>query len=74
MTKSLATKTFYTASVEFSFINASGDRETKTLAQDVTDEIAEGADREELADRIYWKEIHGKYDGVVIISGGVFAE
>lgn len=63
--------THYTASVTFNFRNAAGALETKTLSQDVTDEIAEGADREALTDRIYWKEIVGKFSEVDILGGGV---
>jgi hypothetical protein len=63
--------THYTASVTFKFRNAAGELETSTLTQDVTDEVAEGADHEALTDRIYWNQIDGKFSGVEIVSGGV---
>jgi hypothetical protein len=69
-----ARKTFYTASVTFSFRNAAGDLETKTIKQDVTDEVAEGANHEHLTDRIYWNEVHGQYSEIDIIGGGVEAD
>lgn len=67
----MKTKTYYTAEVTFQCRNASGEFETKTVAQDVTDCMAEGADPEELADGLYWREVHGKFDAVTIVGGGV---
>jgi hypothetical protein len=67
-------RTFFTAYVTFLFRNASGELEEKTIQQDVTDEVNEGADEEELADRIYWKNIHGQYAEITITRGGVRTE
>lgn len=69
-----ARKTYWTARVTFAFRNAAGEVETKTIGQDVTDEVNAGANHEHLADRIYWKEIHGQYNEIRLISGGVDAE
>jgi hypothetical protein len=63
--------TYYTASVTFKFRNAAGELVTKLVTQDVTDEVAEGADHEELTDRVYWKQIHGQFADVEILGGGV---
>lgn len=62
----------YAAQVTFTFRNAAGEREAKTLAQDVTDEIKDGAFAEALVDRIYWNQIVDKFDDVEILSGDVF--
>lgn len=68
------TTTHYTAFVTYRLRNAAGELEEKTAAQDVTDEINEGADREELVDRIYWKQICGLQNLVDIVRGGVTSE
>lgn len=64
----------FTARVTFRFRNAAGDLETKTFEQDVTDEIAEGTDEEELVDRIFWKQIDGKFAAIDFLFGGVVSE
>jgi hypothetical protein len=64
-------KTGYTAHATYRYYDDNGSIQYKTIAQDVTDEVNEGADMEELADRIYWKEIHGTKGFLDIVGGGV---
>lgn len=62
---------FYTATVTFLARDAQGDIQEHTVRQDVTDDIAEGADREELVDRLYWKQVHNLPNLVDVIDGGI---
>ncbi len=62
---------FYTATVTFLARDAQGDIQEHTVRQDVTDDIAEGADREELVDRLYWKQVHNLPNLVDVIGGGI---
>ena len=69
------TRQTFTASVTYRVTNEAGELETKTVAQDVTDEIAQLGDdsqvREELADRVYWNNVHGTPGFFDIVFGGV---
>lgn len=71
--KTPAPKTF-TAFVVWTERNEAGELVTMNKVQDVTDEVNEGADREELADRLYWKHVHGRAGFVEVVGGGVREE
>lgn len=64
----------FTASVTFRFRNAAGELETRTVSQDVTDDIATGAEEEHLVDNVYWKQVANSFQDVEILGGGVSAE
>ena len=62
---------FYTAIVIFLARDEQGEIQERKVRQDVTDDIAEGADREELVDRLYWHEVHGLPELVEVIGGDI---
>lgn len=63
-------KTFYTATVKYRTL-ISGEVLEHMVSQDVTDDVAEGADLEALADNLYWKKVHGVPGFLDIVGGGV---
>jgi hypothetical protein len=67
------------AEVTFQFRNKSGEIETKTVSQDISDEYLIAKARgewdstieEQLTDRLFYDKVNGKYDDVEILGGGV---
>lgn len=67
-------KTFYSAAIGFRFRNATGAFETKLVATDVTDDVAEGANEEHLVDSLFYHKVKDRYDDVECFFCGVYPQ